>query len=82
VNALPSRHCFITAAGDLAAPITRILHLVAANDNSDVRACTLACLEAADTHDSGIVSITIPFFSEIYTQTCIGILHNRWRKLF
>jgi O-acetyl-ADP-ribose deacetylase (regulator of RNase III) len=38
VNALPNRHCFITAAGDLAAPITRILHLVAADDNSDVRA--------------------------------------------
>jgi hypothetical protein len=25
---------------------------------------TLACLDAADTHDSGIVSITIPFFGE------------------
>jgi O-acetyl-ADP-ribose deacetylase (regulator of RNase III) len=64
VNALPNRYCFITAAGNLAAPTTRILHLVATDDNSDVRANTLVCLEAADTHDSGIVSITIPFFGE------------------
>jgi O-acetyl-ADP-ribose deacetylase (regulator of RNase III)/transposase InsO family protein len=64
VNALPKGHCFITAAGDLAAPTTRILHLVATEDNSDVRANTLVCLEAADTNDSGIVSITIPFFGE------------------
>jgi hypothetical protein len=64
VNTLPNGHCFITAAGNLAAPITRILHLVAANDNSDVRTCTLGCLDGADTHDGGIVSITIPFFGE------------------
>jgi O-acetyl-ADP-ribose deacetylase (regulator of RNase III) len=63
VDALPNGHCFITAAGELA-PIRRILHYVATGDNSSVRADTLACLNAADVHDSNIVSITMPFFSE------------------
>jgi O-acetyl-ADP-ribose deacetylase (regulator of RNase III) len=63
VDALPNGHCFITAAGDLA-PLTRILHYVATGDNTSVRASTLACLNAAGAHDSNIVSITMPFFSE------------------
>jgi O-acetyl-ADP-ribose deacetylase (regulator of RNase III) len=63
VDALPNGHCFITAAGNLA-PITRILHYVATGDNTNVRASTLACLKAADAHDSNILSIIIPFFSE------------------
>jgi O-acetyl-ADP-ribose deacetylase (regulator of RNase III) len=63
VDALPNGHCFTTAAGDLA-PSTRILHYVATSDNNDVRASTLACLNAAEAHDSNILSFTIPFFSE------------------
>jgi hypothetical protein len=82
VDVLSSENCFITAAGDLA-PITRILHHVATSDNNDVRASTLACLNAAEAHDSNILSITIPFFSEElhpHNHTCIGTQHSRWLK--
>jgi O-acetyl-ADP-ribose deacetylase (regulator of RNase III) len=63
VDALPNGHCYITEAGDLA-PIRRIVHYVVTGDNTSVRASKLACLNAADAHDSNIVSLTMPFFSE------------------
>jgi hypothetical protein len=81
VDALPNGHCFITAAGDLGTDHANFT-LCGYGDNSDVRAKHAYLSHAADTHDSGIVSITMPFFGEHAHRTCTGTQHNRLLKLF